>query len=60
MAAIEALEVGTVIAKDISRLGRDYLKVGYYTEIAFPEKGIRSLIMASTAKSRWTAISRRF
>lgn len=24
--------VGTLIVKDLSRLGRDYLKVGYYTE----------------------------
>ena len=34
-------EVGTVIVKDMSRLGRDYLKVGYYTEVAFPEADIR-------------------
>jgi len=41
MAAVEALEVGTVIVKDMSRLGRDYLKVGFYTEVMFPEKDIR-------------------
>ena len=33
--------VGTLIVKDLSRLGRDYLKVGYYTEIAFPEADVR-------------------
>lgn len=27
--------------EDLSRLGRDYLKVGYYTEIAFPEADVR-------------------
>ena len=27
--------------EDLSRLGRDYLKVGYYTEIAFPEANVR-------------------
>ena len=27
--------------EDMSRLGRDYLKVGYYTEIAFPDADVR-------------------
>lgn len=34
-------EVATIIVKDMSRLGRDYLKVGYFTQILFPENGIR-------------------
>lgn len=29
------------MVKDMSRLGRGYLKVGFYTEVLFPEKGIR-------------------
>ena len=33
--------ISTVIVKDMSRFGRDYLKVGYYTEILFVEKGVR-------------------
>ena len=41
IAEIEAGNVGTVIVKDMSRLGRDYLKVGYYTEIFFVERDIR-------------------
>ena len=38
---IEDNKVGTIIVKDMSRLGRDYLKVGFYTEILFVEKNIR-------------------
>lgn len=33
--------VKTIIVKDLSRFGRNYLKVGYYTEILFPSKGVR-------------------
>ena len=33
--------VTTVIVKDMSRMGRDYLKVGYYTESFFAERDIR-------------------
>ena len=36
IAEMESGKIGTIIVKDMSRLGRDYLKVGYYTEIAFP------------------------
>lgn len=38
---IEAENVCTVIVKDMSRFGRNYLEVGMYTEIMFPEKDIR-------------------
>ena len=37
----EAGKVKTVIVKDMSRMGRDYLKVGYYTESFFAERDIR-------------------
>lgn len=37
----EAGKVTTVIVKDMSRMGRDYLKVGYYTESFFAERDIR-------------------
>ena len=36
---IEAGNVNTVIVKDMSRFGRNYLQVGFYTEIMFPDKG---------------------
>lgn len=38
---VESGEVSTLIVKDMSRLGRDYLKVGFYTEVLFVEKGVR-------------------
>ena len=38
---VEAGKVKTVIVKDMSRMGRDYLKVGYYTESFFAERNIR-------------------
>ena len=41
IALVEDNKVGTIIVKDMSRLGRDYLKVGFYTEILFVEKNIR-------------------
>jgi len=41
MKLIESGEVETLIVKDLSRLGREYLQVGYYTEIYFPQQGVR-------------------
>lgn len=41
MADIEAGKVAVVITKDLSRLGRDYLKTGEYIEIIFPDYDVR-------------------
>lgn len=41
LADIEAGLVGVLAVKDMSRLGRNYLEVGMYTEIVFPKKGVR-------------------
>lgn len=41
IAAVEAGEVDVVCVKDLSRFGRNYLKVGFYTEMLFPDKGVR-------------------
>ena len=38
---IEAGRVGTVIVKDMFRFGRNYLQVGFYTEMMFPKKNVR-------------------
>ncbi len=41
MELIESGKVATLIVKDMSRLGREYLQVGRYTEIVFPSYGVR-------------------
>ena len=41
--AIEQGQIGAVIVKDMSRLGRDYLQVGYYTDRYFPDNNVRFL-----------------
>lgn len=33
--------ISTIIVKDLSRLGRNYLQVGYYTDVIFPESNVR-------------------
>ena len=34
-------KIDCVITKDLSRLGRDYIMTGYYTEVFFPERKVR-------------------
>ena len=42
---IEAGKIDVVITKDLSRLGRDHLKVGHFTEIYFPMKNVRYIAL---------------
>ena len=51
LADIEAGKVGTVIVKDMSRLGRNYLQVGMYTEMIFPQKGVRFIAITDGGDS---------
>lgn len=41
MKDLEKGKVNTIITKDLSRMGRDYISMGEYIERIFPEKGIR-------------------
>ena len=51
LADINAGLIATVIVKDMSRFGRNYLEVGLYTEIHFPEKGVRFIAVNSNVDS---------
>lgn len=48
---IENGEIGTVIVKDMSRLGRNYLQVGMYTDIVFPENDVRFIAVNDNVDS---------
>ena len=51
LADIEAGKVGTVIVKDMSRLGRNYLQVGMYTEEFFPLHDVRLVAVSDGVDS---------
>lgn len=51
VAAVEAGEIRTVVVKDMSRVGRDYLQTGFYTEILFREKGVRFIAISNNIDS---------
>ena len=48
---IEAGRVETLVVKDLSRFGRNYLQVGYYTEILFPKRGVRFIAINNNVDS---------
>lgn len=48
---IESGEIKTVIVKDLSRLGRDHLQVGYYTEVFFPNNDVRFIAIYDNVDS---------
>lgn len=48
---IEKGEIAAVLVKDLSRVGRDYLQVGFYTEVMFREKGVRFVAITNGVDS---------
>ena len=48
---VERGAVNMVITKDLSRLGRDYIMTGYYSEIFFQTKGVRYIALADDVDS---------
>jgi len=42
---IDDKKINLVIMKDLSRLGRDYIMTGYYTEIFFPDRNVRYIAL---------------
>ncbi len=49
--AIEAGYLSAVLVKGLSRLGRDYLKVGYYTEEFFPARDVQLIAVSDGVDS---------
>ncbi len=48
---IENGKVSCVIAKDMSRMGREYLQTGFYTEVLFRENGVRFIAITNGVDS---------
>lgn len=48
---IEEGKVAAVLVKDMSRLGREYLQTGYYTEVFFRQHNIRFIAIANNIGS---------
>lgn len=48
---IEQNRIGVVIVKDLSRMGRNYLQTGYYTEAIFPDYDVRFIAINDNVDS---------
>ena len=51
VADVEAGKVGTVLVKDMSRIGRNYLQTGYFTEVLFRQHDVRFIAIANNVDS---------
>ena len=47
VADIEAGKVAHLLVKDMSRIGRDYLQTGFYTEVMFCQRGVHFVAIAN-------------
>ena len=48
---VEEGKIGTIITKDMSRIGRNYLGVGMYTEVTFPQNNVRFIAVNNSVDS---------
>ncbi len=51
LAEVERGTISVIIVKDMSRFGRNYLEVGYYTEVLFPNKKVRFIAINNAIDS---------
>lgn len=51
VADIETGKVAHVLVKDMSRIGRDYLQTGFYTEVMFRQHGVHFVAIANSVDS---------
>lgn len=51
IADVEAGKIAHIIVKDMSRIGRDYLQTGFYTEVMFRQYGVHFVAVANNVDS---------
>lgn len=55
ISAVEKQEINLILTKDLSRLGRDYIQTGQYTELFFPSRGIRFIAIGDGYDSAYSS-----
>lgn len=55
IAAVEKQEINLILTKDLSRLGRDYIQTGQYTELFFPSHGVRFIAVGDGYDSAYSS-----